>query len=84
MSYRNFILGVFLAVSTAFGSAVAQQGIIKIVVPFAAGGGTDIYVRMLAEEMTKRGTRVIVENKPGAASSLPTMWPRRSPTDRRC
>lgn len=67
MSYRKFLLGALLTVSTAFGPAVAQQ-VTKIVVPFAAGGGTDVYVRMLAQEMTNRGTRVIVENKPGGSA----------------
>lgn len=70
MIYRKFIVGATLAASTAFGSAVAQQGVTKIVVPFNAGGGTDTYVRMLAEEMTKRGTRVIVENKPGGSGVI--------------
>lgn len=67
MNYRKLILGTLLAASTAFGPAVAQQQATKIVVPFAAGGGTDTYVRMLADELTKRGTRTIVENKPGAS-----------------
>jgi tripartite-type tricarboxylate transporter receptor subunit TctC len=70
MTVRNLILGGLLAMSTAFGSAVAQPGVTKIVVPFNAGGGTDAYVRMLAEEMTKRGTRVIVENKPGGSGVI--------------
>jgi tripartite-type tricarboxylate transporter receptor subunit TctC len=70
MTYRTFILGAILAVSTAFGSAAAQSGVTKIVVPFNAGGGTDVYVRMLAEEMTKRGMRVIVENKPGGSGII--------------
>ena len=70
MTYRKLILGTFLALSTVAGSALAQVQITRIVVPFAAGGGTDVYVRMLAEEMTKRGTRVIVENKPGASGLI--------------
>jgi tripartite-type tricarboxylate transporter receptor subunit TctC len=81
MTYRNFILGAFLAVSTAFGSAVAQQGITKIVVPFNAGGGTDTYVRMLAEEMTKRGQRVIVENKPGGSGVIAASYVAKAPPD---
>jgi tripartite-type tricarboxylate transporter receptor subunit TctC len=70
MDFRNLILGAFIALSTAFGSAVAQQGVTRIVLPFNAGGGTDSYVRMLAEEMTKRGIRVIVENKPGGSGII--------------
>ncbi|MDM0041330.1 tripartite tricarboxylate transporter substrate binding protein [Variovorax sp. J22G21] len=67
MIYSKFLFGTLIAASMAFGSAVAQP-ITKIVVPFAAGGGTDVYVRMLAQEMTNRGTRVIVENRPGGSA----------------
>ena len=68
------LLGV-AAVATAAtvattGTASAQALSTRIVVPFAAGGGTDVYVRMLADEMGKRGTRVLVENKPGASAVI--------------
>src|SRR4051812_13305483 len=70
MNHRRRLLGAFLALSTAFGAAVAQPATTKIVVPFAAGGGTDAYVRLLAEQMTQRGRRVIVENKPGGSGII--------------
>jgi tripartite-type tricarboxylate transporter receptor subunit TctC len=66
VSYRKFIPGLLFGLVVALGSAHAQTAT-KIVVPFAAGGGTDQYVRILAAELTKRGTQVIVENKPGAS-----------------
>jgi tripartite-type tricarboxylate transporter receptor subunit TctC len=69
MTFRKFLFGALLTLSTAFGPAFAQQ-ITRIIVPFAAGGGTDVYVRMLAQEMTNRGTRVIVENKPGGSAVI--------------
>jgi tripartite-type tricarboxylate transporter receptor subunit TctC len=81
MLVRKFIFGTFLALATAFGSAIAQTQFTKIVVPFAAGGGTDVYVRMLAEEMTKRGTRVIVENKPGASGLIAADYAAKSRPD---
>ena len=50
----------------SLGTAQAQQAA-RIVVPFAAGGGTDQYVRLMVAELNKRGMQVIVENKPGAS-----------------
>jgi len=83
MKIGSFVLGTALALSTAFGPAVAQQDVTKIVVPFNAGGGTDAYVRMLAEEMTKRGTRVIVENKPGGSGVIAASHVARAKADGR-
>jgi tripartite-type tricarboxylate transporter receptor subunit TctC len=42
---------------------------IKLIVPYAVGGGTDVLARMAAKEITERlGQPVVVENKPGAAA----------------
>ena len=46
---------------------------IKLIVPFAAGGSTDIIARLAAEQMRKEmGQTVIVENVGGAAGALGT------------
>ncbi|MCI1193375.1 tripartite tricarboxylate transporter substrate binding protein [Calidifontimicrobium sp. SYSU G02091] len=45
--------------------------VITMVVPFAAGGSTDVTARALAAGMAKElGQQVIVENKAGAASNI--------------
>ena len=57
------------------GSAMAgyPERIVKIVVPFAPGGGTDSVARTLAQEMAKDlGQSVIIENKPGAGTIIGT------------
>src|SRR6185503_10202097 len=47
---------------------------IKLIVPFAAGGSTDIIARLAAEQMRKElGQVVVVENVGGAAGALGTM-----------
>ena len=46
---------------------------IRIVVPFAPGGGTDVIARTLAQEMAKDlGATIIIENKPGAGTIIGT------------
>jgi tripartite-type tricarboxylate transporter receptor subunit TctC len=43
---------------------------ITLIVPFAAGGGTDIIARIAAEKMSRMlGQQIIVENRPGAAGT---------------
>lgn len=55
-----------VARAAEFGSKVT-----RIIVPFAAGGGTDVIARTLAQEMAKGlGGTVIVENKPGAGTII--------------
>ncbi|SFM18754.1 tripartite tricarboxylate transporter substrate binding protein [Variovorax sp. OV329] len=71
MIKRLFIGGLLLALGTAFGPlAHAADPVTRFVVPFAAGGGTDQYVRLLAAELSKKGIQVIVENKPGASGII--------------
>jgi len=55
---------------------------LRIVVPFPAGGQTDIQARLLAAKLqTSLGTTVLVDNKPGASSILGTMEVVRAPAD---
>jgi len=54
-------------------AATYPERTIKIVVPFAPGGGTDVVARTLAQEMARDlGVSVIIENKPGAGTILGT------------
>jgi tripartite-type tricarboxylate transporter receptor subunit TctC len=54
-------------------AAAYPDHVVKIVVPFAPGGGTDVIARMLAQEMPKDlGATVVIENKPGAGTIIGT------------
>lgn len=66
-------LGLALALG-AFGSAQAEpypSRPITMVVPFSAGGGTDILARLVAREMeTVLQQPVVVDNRPGASGAV--------------
>ncbi len=55
---------------------------VKLVVPFAPGGGADLIARTLAVEMSKElGQSVYVENKPGAGTIIGSDIVAKSPPD---
>ena len=63
-------------VTTALPQAHAQADAypsrpISLIVPFAAGGPTDVVARMISVSMTKTlGQTVVVENRPGAGGTI--------------
>jgi tripartite-type tricarboxylate transporter receptor subunit TctC len=64
-----------LAASAAFTSAKAQANwpsqTVKIIVPYPAGGSTDVLARILAEELkNKLGQPFVIENRPGAGGNI--------------
>jgi tripartite-type tricarboxylate transporter receptor subunit TctC len=71
-------LVMLLAGMALSGVAIADDfasQVTRIIVPFAAGGGTDIISRTLAQEMSKAlDGSVIVENKPGAGTVIGTEY----------
>src|ERR1700755_157835 len=55
---------------------------IKMVVPFAAGGGTDVLARIIAQNLnSKWGQPVVVENQPGASGAIGTRYAMKAAPD---
>lgn len=73
-SFMRAAAGAVLALGVMAGGAAAQEfpaRTTRIIVPFAAGGATDLIARTLAEELGKKwGQAVIVENRPGASGNV--------------
>ena len=73
------------ALAAAFGAAVAQdypKGPVRIVVPYPAGGYTDLLARHLAAGLQmKLGQPFIVDNKPGAATAIAAEYVVAAPPD---
>lgn len=70
MTLTLLCLGVFPGGGA---TAMYPERPIRIVVPFAPGGGTDVIARTLAQEMAKDlGVSVVIENRPGARTIMGT------------
>jgi tripartite-type tricarboxylate transporter receptor subunit TctC len=55
---------------------------IKMIVPFAAGGGTDVLARIIAQNLnSKLDQPVVVENQPGASGGIGTRAVMKAPPD---
>src|SRR2546429_9061248 len=69
---RRLILALLAAVCTVHAQSFPERPV-QIITPYAAGGGLDIITRTLAQRLsTQWGKQVLVDNKPGAGSTLGT------------
>lgn len=67
------ISSVILGLTASAGAAEYPDRVVRMIVPFAAGGGTDVLGRAFAKELTSQlGQNVIVENIGGAAGFIGT------------
>lgn len=79
------LIGVISALSLNSSAATAQEfpsRPIKLVVPWAAGGGIDNLARVVGEKLAENLAQpVVIENRPGAASSVGTSFVGKTPPD---
>ncbi|MGQ0510032.1 MAG: Bug family tripartite tricarboxylate transporter substrate binding protein [Betaproteobacteria bacterium] len=80
---KTLLRAILLALAAT--GAMAQEfptKPLRIVVPYATGGGTDAVARLMAARLTAAlGQPVVVENKPGASANIGTEFVARAPAD---
>ena len=74
MLFRMAALALSIGATTLPAAAAGYPDhTIKMIVPFAAGGGTDVLARIIAQNLnSKWGQPVVVENQPGASGAIGT------------
>jgi tripartite-type tricarboxylate transporter receptor subunit TctC len=70
------------AVSRAANAQAFPARPVRIIVGYAAGGGTDISARVIGQWLSERlGQQFVIENRPGAATNIGTEAVARAPSD---
>jgi tripartite-type tricarboxylate transporter receptor subunit TctC len=79
---RRALLALTLAVPMLATAQTFPAKAVNLVVPYPAGGATDVIARMIAEKLsTKWGQPVVVNNKPGAGTLVGAEQVARAPGD---
>ena len=82
-------IAIGLTLAAALGAAHAQDTAanfpnrpIRIVVPFPAGGPTDVNMRIIGQKLSENlGQSVVIENRPGANTGIGAQMVAKSPAD---
>jgi len=75
------VLAALLLPAVALAQAYPVKPV-RLIVPFAPGGTTDVLARLIGQKLTDAlGQQVIIENKPGASGNIGTELAVKSPAD---
>ena len=82
MLARTLLLAVAALAATPCAAQNYPNRTIRMIVPFGAGGPTDVFTRSLGEELRKSlGQPIVMENRPGAGTIIGTTEAAKSPPD---
>jgi tripartite-type tricarboxylate transporter receptor subunit TctC len=83
LTRRTFMAGLIAAPSIVRSQSTWPSQIIKLVVPFTPGGSTDVLARLIANRLERAipGIGFVIENRPGAGSSIAATQVARSDPD---
>ena len=78
----GLMLAVFALAATAARADDFPSRTIRVIVGFAAGGGNDLFARLVVQKLQEQtGWTVIIENKPGAGGRLSSEYVAKQPPD---
>jgi len=86
MKRNLFVTAALCTLGASAGFAQAQSTYpnktVRVIVPFAPGGGSDFIARAVAPSLSKSmGQQFVVDNRPGAGSTLGSEIALKSPAD---
>ncbi|WP_407178373.1 Bug family tripartite tricarboxylate transporter substrate binding protein [Bradyrhizobium sp. STM 3562] len=82
VAVAGLALPVFRPAASALASAAYPSHPVRWVVPYTAGGATDVLSRLICQRLSDRlGESFVVENKPGAGSNIGTQAVIAAPPD---
>src|SRR3981081_4921112 len=83
---RDWIAGAMASTALLHARPAAAQAYpqraVRIIVPYAPGGGTDVFSRLLAAQMEREfGQTLVIDNRGGGGSTIGTQAAATAPPD---